>query len=124
MSNELTIKTSVKGLKGTQKTDFDVTTIADQAANGGLDTIYNITDAAAGTQVDISSFVSTPGACGFQNIDVTATIELGIQDGGTFFPFLSLPPGRSDSGADLAITTFYAKSSSGTVKLRVFCNEK
>lgn len=124
MANELTSKIIVKGLLGTQQTDFDVTTIFNQAANGGLDAHFDITAAAAGTLVDISAFVSTPGACGFQNIDATQTIEIGIQTGGVFFPLLSLPPGRAIAGADLAITSIFAKSSSGTVKLRVFCNEK
>ena len=126
MANEISKQINITGLLGNQTALFETTEAITWTNNGGLDVYFDVTTAAAGTLIDISSFVSTPGVAGFHNIDLTEVniCELGVQVTGTFFPFLSLDPGQSDGGGNLAITSFWARAAVATLKLRVFCLEK
>ena len=70
---------------------------------------------AAKTLLDLGS-LTTPGWAVFKNLDDTNFIEVGIDVGGTFYPFLKLEPGE-ECPAKLGITAIYAQADTSPVKL-------
>lgn len=96
MANEITTILTLKVAKGyldiTRSVNQQLTlTAADPAPAGMAQTIG--TDA-AGEEITVGD-VGTLGWAWFKNLDDTNFIELGIQDGGTFFPFARLNKGEA-----------------------------
>lgn len=68
--------------------------------------------------VAISSDLSTLGYCVFVNQDTTNYIELGIVQGGTFYPFTKLKPGEPQAfRSAVAYNALYAKANTAAAKL-------
>jgi len=60
--------------------------------------------------------VATPGYAVFKNLDDTNFVQIGLEVGGTFYPFAKL--GSENQGmVPLANVTFYAQADSADVEL-------
>jgi hypothetical protein len=78
---------------------------------------------AAHSALDLGSVV-TPGWAVFANLDTTNYVEVGIDVGGAFHPFLKLKPGQATPAVSgeqfpcrLGVAAPYAKANTAPVKL-------
>lgn len=91
----------------------------DQSSAGMMKNVQPISNAAAGTALDLGN-VGTPGMAYFINLDdpetSTETIEIGRQDGGTFRGVVTLKAGEK-ALFRLGSAAPFARASAGTINL-------
>lgn len=93
MASEITFASSLKVLKGSLLVEHGLErTSIDMAGDAFSRNVQSIPTSAAGTAVVYSAAVTTLGVARFKNLDSTNYIELGVQVGGTFYPFVLLKP--------------------------------
>jgi hypothetical protein len=61
--------------------------------------------------------VTTPGMSVFANLDTANYCEIGIQVGGTFYPFMKLKAGQQSGPVWMGTTAPYGRANTGNVKL-------
>lgn len=77
---------------------------------------------AAHEALDIPAEIGTPGWFYVQNQDADNFVQVGIDNAGTFAPFMSLLPGEAQV-VRLATDALYAKADTAAVKLYFFITE-
>lgn len=116
MANELKTSVSISAAKGNLSLSRSKSNSIDMAGTaqyaGGA---VSVATTSAGVALGLGS-VSTPGVSFFQNIDATHYIEVGVQVGGTFYPFLKLMPGEAWMGR-LATAAPYARANTSAAVL-------
>jgi hypothetical protein len=113
--NEISYQLQLLLNNGDLKDQFASSSIAaDQAVQGAFRNTLSV-NFAAHVALGIGD-LSTPGFGVFQNLDDTNYVEVGIDVGGSFYPFLHLLPGEADL-CRVAISALYAKANVAPVKL-------
>lgn len=90
----------------------------DQSGMHIHDTVQDIGTAAAGEALVIPSDIGTNGFGFVENMDDTNYVEIGIQQGGTFYPLLHVKKNESFPLRWAQGVTPYARANTGVVKLR------
>lgn len=90
----------------------------DQTGTDLVDRTQDIPTTAAGTALVIPSEIATNGWGYVRNMDPTNYIELGVQVGGTFYPFCRVDKNESFPLRWAQGVTPYARANTSTVKLR------
>jgi len=114
MSNEVSYQFQMLVNNGSMKDQYSSGGLtANQATAAVLRNVQDILTSA--TALDLGGVV-TPGWAMFQNLDLTNYVELGIYDGGIFYPFIKLKAGEQ---CMLRLTTAspVAQANLATVKL-------
>lgn len=80
--------------------------------------VQNIATTAGGVAVDLGPTVTTPAVSYFVNLDTANYVEVGVQVGGTFYPFVRLKAGEMYVFR-LAVgpTALYARANTAAVDL-------
>ena len=94
------------------RTVSDAVDMTGSTHNGGSPSIPITT---AGTALALGD-VTTPGWAFFRNLDATNFIEIGIQQGGVFYPFLKLKAGDA-TACRLGTTAPYARANTAAARL-------
>ena len=84
--------------------------------------VQSIPTTAGGTALSIAAAVGTPGLAIVINQDATNYVDLGVENGGTFYPAIKLKPGEGNFirfGSELA----HARADTGAVLLEMFILE-
>jgi len=116
MSNEVTITAAVKVANGNLSEDWSKRNLkVDQAAANAAGSVQSI-GFAAHEQIVLTD-IGTAGYAFFKNTDATNYIEIGLDVGGTFYPFAKLKPGEPGV-IRLATKVIYAKANTAAVKLQ------
>lgn len=128
MSSEISYQFQIRLSNGALSDSYSASAMAaNQSAALMVKNVQTISNAAH-SALDLGSLV-TPGWAVFVNLDTTNYVEVGVDVGGTFYPFLKLKPGQ----AALPSTSFvpgeqftcrlgsgvvpYAKANTAPVKL-------
>lgn len=122
MASEITIATRLKAVKGYLNQDHNISSQAvDLSGSKYSDLVQNIPTTAAGTALTLTGLGSA-GWAWFRNLDTTNYIEIGVQVGGTFYPFAKLKPGEP-ALVRLGTTTPYARANTAAANLAAFVLE-
>lgn len=94
---------------------------------GAVPGTLTVPTTATGTLIDLTA-LTTPGWARFKNVDPTNFIKVGLQVGGTFYPFARLLPGAGtgtdDDGQEIIVPmepgiSVYAVADTAAAKLLV-----
>ncbi|MFH1603759.1 MAG: hypothetical protein ABIH03_07615 [Pseudomonadota bacterium] len=115
MSNELTIAASMSYNKNGKRRTLSVSgQQVDVTGDGYIDNSQDVGFAAH--EALVLGEVATPGWASFKNCDDTNYVQIGIDDGGTFEPFVKLLAGEETGPMRLAGAP-YAQANTGAVIL-------
>jgi hypothetical protein len=118
MANEITVTATLKVAKGSlawqQSVNQSITLAAAKPNGSGFS--QSIPTTAGGTAISLGA-VATNGWAWFQNLDATNYVEIGVADGGTFFPFARLLAGEIALMRVSASAAPYALANTGAVIL-------
>jgi len=121
MADEITKTLSLSVTNGNLDAAIDLGTAqVDQAAQGLIDNVQTV-GTGAHEALELGD-ISTAGVFAFHNLDDANYVEVGLDVGATFYPFLKLEAGESASGR-AGTNSLYAKANTANVKLRCFILE-
>ena len=119
MADEVTIGTTFQYIKNGLTIPLSGTIQVDATGDGFVHNVQTV-GFAAHEAMELND-VGTAGYCYAKNIDATNFVQLGLDVGGTFYPFGKLLPG------EIALVrvagTWYAKADTAAVKLAYFLAE-
>ena len=118
MADEIRYSMNVSLANGNLNDSYNTSSLkADQTTQGLVRNVQPVGTTAAGDVVDMGS-ISTPRMAVFSNLDVLNFVQIGLQIGGTFYPFLKLDPETQAGPIWLGNTTpIYARADAGAVEL-------
>jgi hypothetical protein len=95
---------------------------ADQATARMSGAVQNIPTTAAGTLLAFNASLTTQGVAYFVNLDATNYVEIGIQQGGTFYPLARINGGATGKKEGYAFrlaqgVSVYARANTAAVDL-------
>lgn len=119
MANEIKAVTSLECTNGNfkQPRDGGDQVQITQAAAGGVGVMVTAIATGTGTVIP-STGLTTPGLARFKNIDAAITVTIGNVTGGVFYPVAELRAGEEALFRWATGAVLYAKSASGTPKVR------
>lgn len=91
---------------------------ADQTGSRAHDTVQDIGTSAGGEALVVPADIGTYGVGFVHNQDSTNYVEIGIQNGGTFYPAFRVNAGESYPLRWAQGITLYARANTASVKLR------
>lgn len=115
MASEISLFGKLAVTKGTLSVNKQTSKTADLTGTKFVGGVQIIGTATAGEQLSMND-VTTAGTYHFCNTDATNYVEVGIQNGGTFYPLIKLKPGEVSIGR-LSITSVYARANTSAVNL-------
>ena len=124
MANEIMIQNTVRVDNGyNQRTEDPGSFQIDQTGKDAAGDVQEIGFSAH--EAIAMGDVGTPGAFYFRNLEAEGGnfLQIGVDVGATFYPFLKLAPGCFVSGAALGTSAPYAKADTGACKLKFWILE-
>lgn len=119
MANEITYGWNLKVANGVLADAHSRTNKKQTQTNARKhDDVQDIPTTAAGTALTTNPSMTALGEALIENLDSTNYIEIGIQNGGTFFPTLRLNAGVSKQVTWAQGIALYARANTATVKFR------
>ena len=115
MANEISYTFQIILNNGSLKDQYSSNSIAaDQTTAALVRNVQEISNAAH-SALDLGS-IATPGFAVFQNLDAANYVEIGIDVGATFYPFMKLKAGEQGM-VRLGIAAPYAQSDTAPISL-------
>jgi hypothetical protein len=110
MANELRYNFSVSMSNGGAKDSYSVNNMAlDQSVDHLCRNVVTLVNGGAHSLLDLAD-VATVRMAVFSNLSATGTVQVGVDVGGNFYPFLSIPPGQQSGPILMGTSAIYAKA--------------
>lgn len=94
MANEINVSLSLSASKGSiEVTRRSGNLLRDMSGDAYGANVQSIPTTAGGTALATFAAVGTPGLTWFRNLDSTNYVDIGVEDSGTFYPFVKLKAG-------------------------------
>jgi len=117
MSNEISYQFQMRLSNGGLTDAYSIGGLAaDQNVQGLVRNVQSISTTTNGEALNLGS-ITTVGWAIFANLDDTNYVEVGVQVGGTFYPFLKLKSGEQAGPMRLGVSNPYARANTAAVKL-------